>query len=75
MVRTLLSIAVARATQLAQLTGATLHIVYAYQPLSRSAPRCGLDATGPTIDVGQVNAGIESAAREVLDHAAAHDRA
>ena len=64
-------IAVARATQLAQLTGATLHIVYAYQPLSRAHLGAASTTTGPTIDVGQVNAGIESAAREVLDHAAA----
>jgi nucleotide-binding universal stress UspA family protein len=63
-------IAVERATELAKLTGATLHIVNAYQPLTRALIGATSTTTGPTIDVGQVNSGIEAVAREVCNHAA-----
>ncbi|MGH8977515.1 MAG: universal stress protein [Acidimicrobiia bacterium] len=65
------SIAVNRASELAKLTGATLHIVHAFQPLSSTLVGAS-STTGPTINVEQVNAGIESGAVEVCRHAASN---
>ena len=61
------SIAVQRATELAELTGATLHIVYAYQALS-GTHLAGADT--PTINLKQVNEDIAVAARDVCSDAA-----
>jgi nucleotide-binding universal stress UspA family protein len=65
------SIAVDRATELAKLTGATLHIVHAFQPLSATLIGAAT-TTGPTFNVEQVNAGIAAGAEEVCRHAAAN---
>ena len=65
------NIAVGRATELAKLTGATLHIVHAFQPLTRTHLGASATVASPTIDIVQVNEGIEGHAHDVLDHAAA----
>jgi nucleotide-binding universal stress UspA family protein len=64
------SIAVARATELAKLTGATLHVVHAYQPLSTTHAGVSAVSGGPTIDVTEVNAGIAASAENVCGQAA-----
>jgi nucleotide-binding universal stress UspA family protein len=63
-------IAVQRATELAKLTGATLHIVHAYQPLTRAHIGAAALSEAPSIDVSQVNAGIAASAHAVCGHAA-----
>ena len=55
------NIAVGRATELAKLTGATLHIVHAFQPLTRTHLGASATVASPTIDIVQVNEGIEGA--------------
>ena len=65
------NIAVGRATELAKLTGATLHIVHVFQPLTRTHLGASATVASPTIDIVQVNEGIEGHAHDVLDHAAA----
>jgi nucleotide-binding universal stress UspA family protein len=64
------SIAVARAVEMAGLTGGTLHIVHAYQPVTSSLLGSAAVSGATPIDLGQVNASIEAGADEVLGHAA-----
>jgi len=64
------SVAVARAVELAKLTNATLHVVYAYQPLGKSQAAAVAVVAGPTVDIDQVNADVSAAAEEVCGQAA-----
>jgi nucleotide-binding universal stress UspA family protein len=64
-------IAVQRATEIAKLTGGSLHIVHAYQPLSGSHLATAA-ATGATIDLGRVNETLVASAEEVCAHAASY---
>ena len=69
-------IAVQRAIQLAKLTGATLHIVHAYQQLSMPDVALSAAAGGPTVDVYGVNAGIGAESDRICDESlAAAERA
>jgi nucleotide-binding universal stress UspA family protein len=58
-------VAVERAVELAQLTGATLHIVHAYQALSKSHIGSTSASGGPRINVASVNAEIAAVADDV----------
>jgi nucleotide-binding universal stress UspA family protein len=64
-------VAVERAVELAQLTGATLHIVHAYQALSKSHVGGTSASGGPRINIASVNAEIAAVADEVCASAAA----
>ncbi len=69
-------LAVEHATELAKLTGATLHIVHAYQGLSKSMVGGTSASGGPRINVASVNAEIAAVADDVCAGAlAAAERA
>jgi nucleotide-binding universal stress UspA family protein len=59
-------VAVHHATVLAKLTGATLHVVHAHQPLSMSTAA----TAGMTVDVVSINEGIADSGAEACGHAA-----
>jgi nucleotide-binding universal stress UspA family protein len=61
------NIAVSRALELARLTGATVHLVHAFQPLTKTHVAAASVNAGPAIDVQQINEGMEVAARALLD--------
>jgi nucleotide-binding universal stress UspA family protein len=63
------SIAVSRACELARLTGATLHVVHAYQQLSPTQVAGASVAAGPSIDIQGINEGIAAAADELVTNA------
>jgi nucleotide-binding universal stress UspA family protein len=64
-------IAVQRAVALASLTGATLHIVNAYQPLSLSTLAVAATAGGmANVDVESINKGVTAESERVCEHAA-----
>ena len=60
------NLAVHEACRLAQLCGATVHIVHAYQPLTSAHMAGAAVAGGPAVDVNEINRGIESAAGQLL---------
>ena len=64
-------LAVEHATELAKLTGATLHIVHAYQGLSKSMVGGTSASGGPRINVASVNAEIAAMADDVCAGATA----
>ncbi len=63
-------VAVERAIGLAQLTGATLHVVHAYQAMSKSHVGGTSASGGPRINVASVNAEIAAVADDVCGGAA-----
>jgi nucleotide-binding universal stress UspA family protein len=67
-------IAVQRATELAKLTGATLHIVSAYQSVSLGSVAMAASVGAATIDLGDVNRGATEQGRQVCEHAASAAR-
>jgi nucleotide-binding universal stress UspA family protein len=65
-------IAVDQAVELARLAGATLHVMHAFQPLTRTHVGSGSATNRPTINVDQVNDELASDARAIcLDAAGA----
>jgi nucleotide-binding universal stress UspA family protein len=64
-------VALQRAIELAKLTGATLHIVHAYQQLSMPDVALSAAAGGPTVDVYSVNAGIGAESVRICDESLA----
>jgi nucleotide-binding universal stress UspA family protein len=58
-------VAVERAIELARLTGATLHIVHAYQPLSKAQLGSAAVSGGPSINWNSVNEEIAASAQGV----------
>ena len=63
------SVAVAHAAALAKATGATLHIVHAYQPVSFSVAAMSASSGGPIIDLDRLNAGIADSANAICAQA------
>ncbi len=64
-------IAVNHAASLAKATGATLHIVHAYQEVSVHVAALSASSGGPVVDLSPLNAAISDSAHSVCDHAAA----
>jgi nucleotide-binding universal stress UspA family protein len=67
-------IAVQRATELAKLTGATLHIVTAYRPVSLGSVAMAATAGAATVDMGDMNRGAIAHGEQVCEHAASSAR-
>jgi nucleotide-binding universal stress UspA family protein len=67
-------IAVHRATALAKLTSATLHIVSAYRPVSLGSVAMAASAGASTVDVEHVNRGVTAQGELVCEHAAGEAR-
>ena len=68
-------VAVHRATDLAALTGATLHIVNAYRTLAMSTVAVAATAGGMSnIDVDAINKGVTAESEQVCAHAASEAR-
>ena len=67
-------IAVGRATELAKLTGATLHIVCAYKPVSVGGVALAASAGAPTVDIAGMNQGATDQSELVCEHAASEPR-
>jgi nucleotide-binding universal stress UspA family protein len=63
-------VAVKHATMLAKLSGATLHIVHAHHLVSSTHAAIGATSGMPTVDAGNLNAGIAADSEAVCDHAA-----
>jgi nucleotide-binding universal stress UspA family protein len=68
------TIAVTRATALAEMTGATLHIVHAHRAIALSESAMAATA-GVAVDVEGINKSLEVHANEVCDQAAVPARA
>jgi nucleotide-binding universal stress UspA family protein len=68
------AVAVGRATELAKLTGATLHIVSAYRPVSISGAAMAAGAGAATIDTEAVNQSVAAQSSLVCEHAATNAR-
>jgi nucleotide-binding universal stress UspA family protein len=65
------SVAVQQAIAMASLTGATLHIVNAYQPLSLSTVALAATAGGmANVDVDAINTSVTAESKQVCEHAA-----
>jgi nucleotide-binding universal stress UspA family protein len=64
------SYAVAKATDLANTCGATLHIVHAHRLVSAAQMASAATAGAPTFDIDNVNRGIEQQSGLVLEQAA-----
>jgi nucleotide-binding universal stress UspA family protein len=67
-------IALDRATDLAKLSGATLHIVSAYHPVSLGSVAMAATAGVSTLDVETVNQGVATQGAHVCEEAAARAR-
>ncbi len=67
-------IAVHRATALAKLSGATLHIVSAYRPVSLGSVAMAASAGASTVDVEHVNRSVTAQGEQVCEHAASEAR-
>ena len=67
-------IAVGQATGLAALTGATLHIVCAYHPVSLGSVAMAATAGATTFDVDDVNRSVAAVSEQVSEHAATEAR-
>src|SRR5262249_6114647 len=67
-------IAVERATELAKMTGATLHIVCAYKPVSMGGVALAASAGAPTVDIAGMNQGASDQGDLVCEHAASEPR-
>jgi nucleotide-binding universal stress UspA family protein len=67
-------IAVHRATALAKLTGATLHIVSAYRQVSLGSVAMAASAGASTVDVEHVNRGVTAQGEQVCERAASEAR-
>ncbi len=63
--------AVHQAAELAQLAGATLHVVHAYQPMNMATLAISAGGGGATIDVAGVNESIAANAETVCERSAA----
>ena len=63
-------VAVQHATMLAKLSGATLHVVHAHQPLSSSQAAMGASAGLQTVDVVSINAGLTADSHNICEHGA-----
>ena len=66
--------AIRRATALAKLTGATLHIVSAYRTVSLGSVAMAATTGAATVDVENVNLGMAAAGEQVCEHAAGEAR-
>jgi nucleotide-binding universal stress UspA family protein len=64
-------VAVQRAIELSKLTGATLHIVHAYQQLSIGEAALAASAGAPSVDIVSVNEGIDAASGAICDDSVA----
>jgi len=64
------AVAVHHAAGLAKLSGATLHIVHAYQPVSVGIAAMSADAGGPMIDVERLNSSLSDSGAAVCSQAA-----
>lgn len=67
-------VAVGRATALAKLTGATLHVVSVFRPVSLGSVAIAASAGISTVDVEDVNRGVAAEGAQVCDHAASGAR-
>ena len=67
-------IAVHRATELAKLTSASLHIVTAYRPVSLGSVAMAASAGASTVDVEHGNRGVTAQGELVCEHAASEAR-
>ena len=67
-------IAVHRATSLAKLTGATLHIVSAFRPVSLGSVALAASAGAPTVDIEPVNRTMTAQGEQVCENAATEAR-
>ena len=68
------SIAVQRATALAAMTSATLHIVYGCRSVLLGNVAMAASTGAPVVDVEQVNRSIALEGEQVCEHAASHAR-
>ncbi len=68
------AIAVQRAMEMAKLTGAELHIVSAYRPVSLSGVAIASGAGAGTFDAEAVNQSVAAQAKLVCEHAATNAR-
>jgi nucleotide-binding universal stress UspA family protein len=66
--------AVRRATEIAKLTGGTLHIVSAYRAVTLGSVAMAASAGAPTIDTEQVNQAVAAEGTHVCDQAAIEAR-
>lgn len=62
-------VAVSHAASLAKATGAKLHIVHAYQPVSFSVAAMSASSGGPVIDLDRLNNGIADSANSICEQA------
>ena len=67
-------VAVQHATELAKLTGGTLHIVFAYRPLALSGVALAAGAGAATVDIQLVNQGIATETEQICENAASSAR-
>jgi nucleotide-binding universal stress UspA family protein len=63
-------VALRQAVTLAKLSGATLHVVHAHQPLSASRASMGASAGLQTVDVVGINDGLAADSSQICDRAA-----
>jgi nucleotide-binding universal stress UspA family protein len=68
------AVAVKKATDLAKLCGATLHIVSAYRPVSISGVAMAAGAGAATIDTEAVNQSVAAQSSLVCEHASSNAR-
>jgi nucleotide-binding universal stress UspA family protein len=68
------AIAVRRATELAKLTGATLHVVTAYREVSLGSVAMAASSGAATVDVEHVNESVAAGGLQVCERAATEAR-
>jgi nucleotide-binding universal stress UspA family protein len=64
------SVAVAKALEIARMSGATVHVVHALQLVSAGQLASAVTAGAPTLDIDQLNQGIEAKGGTVVGHVA-----
>jgi nucleotide-binding universal stress UspA family protein len=64
------AVAVSKALEIAQVTGATVHVVHAYQLVSAGQLASAMTAGAPTVDIEKLNEGIEAQGGGVVGHVA-----
>ncbi len=62
------AVAVAKALEIARITGATVHVVHAYQLVSAGQVASAGMAGAPTLDVDNLNQSIEAQGGDVVGH-------
>jgi nucleotide-binding universal stress UspA family protein len=64
------AVAVAKALEIARVTGATVHVVHAYQLVSAGQLASAVTAGAPTLDIERLNQGIEATGGGVVGRVA-----